>query len=177
MRAVPLLAFAALLLPLASCGLFEDPPLPCPLVSIMDQAKQVTFYRPGPGRDLTDITYHVGIRDLAYECDYDFDDMGNRVAVNFNVLFVAERGPAAEQGRVEIPYFVAMTDPGQNILTKKRFTAALEFEGNAVRAQKVEELAQLIPFPLHADGSEYKSFIGIQLTPGQLDDIRRAGGE
>ncbi len=142
----------------------------------MDQAKQVTLYRPGPGRDLTDVAYQVDIRDLAYECDYDFDNFDSRVTVNFNILFVAERGPAADQGQIEIPYFVAVTDPGRNILTKKRFSVTLEFEGNAVRAQKVEELAQRIPFPSDADGSDYKSFIGIQLTPGQLDDIRRAGG-
>ncbi len=142
----------------------------------MDQAKQVTLYRPGPGRDLTDVTYQVEIRDLAYECDYDFDDIGNRVTVGFNILFVAKRGPAAEQDQIEIPYFVAVADPDKNVLTKKQFFVTLEFEGNAVRAQKVEELVQIIPYPRDDDGSDYKSFIGVQLTSGQLEDIRRASG-
>ena len=97
------LALVALALPLASCGLFVDLPPPCPQVSIMDQAKQVTLYRPGLGRDLTDVAYQVDIRDLAYECDYDFNEIGNRVTVGLNILFVAERGPAAEQGRINIP--------------------------------------------------------------------------
>ncbi len=35
----------------------------------MDQAKKVTFYLPGPGRDLTDVTFEVEMRDLAYECN------------------------------------------------------------------------------------------------------------
>ncbi|MBI07765.1 MAG: hypothetical protein CMM54_12365 [Rhodospirillaceae bacterium] len=166
-----------LALPLVSCGLFADPPPPCPLVSIMDRAKQVTLYRPGPGRDLTDVTYQVEIRDLAYGCDYEFDDIGNRVTVDFNILFVANRGPAAEQDRIEIPYFVAVADPSKNILNKKQFFVTLEFEGNVVRTQNIEELLQIIPYPRDDDGSDYKSFVGIQLTPAQLEDIRRANGD
>ena len=164
-------------LPLVSCGLFADLPPPCPLVSIMDRAKQVTLYRPGPGRDLTDVTYQVEIRDLAYGCDYEFDDIGNRVTVDFNILFVANRGPAAEHDRIEIPYFVAVADPSKNILNKKQFFVTLEFEGNVVRTQNIEELLQIIPYPRDDDGSEYKSFVGIQLTPAQLEDIRRANGD
>jgi|TARA_B100000315_G_scaffold247724_1_gene276832 hypothetical protein len=172
----PLLALGAVCLLLSACGLFGDAPPPCPQVSIMDQAKRVTFYRPGPGRDLTDVTYEVEIRDIAFECDYDFDDIGDNVELRLNILFVAQRGPAAEGGRVEMPYFSAVTDPSRRILAKKLFTVVLEFEGNAVRSQVVEELAQTIPFPPGADGSAYKSFIGLQLTPGQLEDLKRERG-
>jgi len=143
----------------------------------MDQAKRVTLYRPGAGRDLTDVTFEVAIRDIAFECDYDFDgDTGDSVEVRFNILFVAERGPAAEDSRIEVPYFAAVTNANRRILGKKKFTVALEFEGNAVRSQVVEELAHTIPFPPGADGSSYKSFIGLQLTPGQLKDLRRERG-
>ena len=69
-----------------------------------------------------------------------------------------------------------MADPDKNVLTKKQFFVTLEFEGNAVRAQKVEELVQIIPYPRDDDGSDYTSFIGVQLTSGQLEDIRRASG-
>ena len=171
-----LLALTALSLLLSSCGLFSDPPPPCPQVSIMDQAKQVTFYRPGPGRDLTDVAFEVQIGDIAFECSYDFDDEGDSVAIDLNILFVAQRGPAAEQGRIEVPYFSAVTNAGRHILAKKLFTVVLEFEGNAVRTQVVEELAQTIPFPAGADASAYKSFVGLQLTPGQLEDLRRERG-
>ncbi len=143
----------------------------------MDQAKKVTFYRPGPGRDLTDVAYEVEIGDIAFECSYDFDAAGDSVAIALNILFIAQRGPAAEQDRVEVPYFAAVTSASRQILAKKLFTVVLEFEGNAVRAQVVEELAQSIPFPAGADGSAYKSFIGLQLTPGQLEDLRRERGE
>jgi len=142
----------------------------------MDQAKKVTFYRPGPGRDLTDVAFDVQIGDIAFDCSYDFDDAGNSVTVGLNVLFVAQRGPAAEQNRIEVPYFVAVTNPNRHILAKKLFTLEMVFEGNAVRAQAVEELAQTIPFPVGANGSAYKSFIGLQLTPAQLNDLRRERG-
>lgn len=142
----------------------------------MDQAKKVTLYRPGPGRDLTDVAFDVQIGDIAYECSYDFDNAGNSVTVGVNVLFVAQRGPAAEQNRIEVPYFVAVTNPNRHILTKKLFTLEIVFEGNAVRAQTVEKLAQTIPFPVGGNGAAYKTFIGLQLTPKQLEDLRRERG-
>ena len=142
----------------------------------MGQAKKATFYRPGPGRDLTDVAYQVEMRDIAYECRYDFDDEGDSVAIELNILIIAERGPAAEQDRVEVPYFAAVTNAARHILAKELFTVVLEFPGNAVRAQMVEELAQTIPFPPGADVSAYRSFVGLQLTPGQLEDLRREGG-
>ncbi|MDA0229019.1 MAG: hypothetical protein O3B21_02410 [Proteobacteria bacterium] len=143
----------------------------------MDQAKKATFYRPGPGRDLTDVAFDVHIGDIAYECSYDFDDDGNSVAVSVNVLFVAQRGPAAEQNQIEVPYFVAVTNPYRHILAKKLFTLEMEFEGNTVRAQAVEELSQTIPFPVGANGSAYRTFIGLQLTPTQLQDLKSERGE
>lgn len=169
-----LLAVSALSLFLASCGLFGDPPPPCPQVAIMDQAKKVTLYRPGPGRDLTDVTFEIEMRDLAYECNYDFDDAGDSVRVNFNILFLARRGPAAENGRVEVPYFSAVTNASRHILAKRLFTVVLEFEDNDVRSQVVEELTQRIPFPSGADASAYHGFVGLQLTPDQLEESKRS---
>jgi hypothetical protein len=169
----PLAAMTALSLLLASCGWFDDPPPPCPRVAIMDQAKKVTFYRPGPGRDLTDVTYEVEIRDLAYECSYDYDDEGDSVAVDFNILFLARRGPAAESNQVAVRYFSAVANAARHILAKQLFTVVLEFPGNAVRTQSVEELAQIIPFPPGADASLYHSFVGLQLTPAQLKHMKR----
>ena len=142
----------------------------------MDQAKKVTFYDQGPGRDLTDVALDVQIGDIAYECSYDFDDAGNSVTVGVNVLFLAQRGPAAEQNQMEVPYFVAVTKPNRHILAKKLFTLEMVFEDNAVRAQTVEELAQTIPFPVGVNGAAYKIFIGLQLTTKQLEDLRRERG-
>jgi len=173
---VPLSALVALSLILSACGLFSDPPPFCPQVSIMSQAKKATFYHPGPGRDLTDVVFDVQIGDIAYECSYDFDDVGNSVTVGVNVLFLAERGPAAEQNWMEVPYFVAVTNPNRNILAKKLFTLDMAFEGNGVRAQAVEELVQTIPFPVGVNGAAYKIFIGLQLTAKQLEDLRRERG-
>ena len=107
---------------------------------------------------------------------FDFDNAGNSVTVGVNVLFVAQRGPAAEQNRIEVPYFVAVTNSNRHILAKKLFTLEMVFEGNAVRAQTVEELAQTIPFPVGVNGAAYKTFIGLQLTTKQLEDLRRERG-
>ena len=171
---MPVLALAVVSLALASCNLFGSTPPSCPQVAILDQAKKVTFYRPGPGRDLTDVTFEVAIRDLAYECSYDFSDDGNSVTVNYNVLFVARRGPAAAADQVEVAYFSAVTNMARKILAKEQFTATLQYSGNEVIAQSVQKLTQTIPFSHGANIWDYHSFIGLQLTTAQWEESKRA---
>jgi hypothetical protein len=77
---------------------------------------------------------------------------------------------------MEALYFVVVTNPNRNILAKKLFTLDMVFEGNDVRAQTVEKLAQTIPFPVGVNGAAYKIFIGLQLTTKQLEDLRRERG-
>lgn len=164
-------------LALGACGLFEDKPPPCPRIGILGQANKLTLYRDGPGRDLTDVTYEVEVRDVAWGCEYDFDDEeGDSVLMEYNVLISATKGPAAESDDVSVPYFVAIADPKKHIKAKKIFTAKLHFDANAVRTQSVEELTQTIPIAPEYIGTDYDTFIGLQLTREQLEDQRRERG-
>lgn len=175
-RAVAGLALSGLLT-LGACGLFEDPPPPCPRIAILGQANKLTLYRDGPGRDLTDVTFEVEVRDVAWACEYDFDDEeGDSVLMEYNVLISATKGPAADSNEVEVPYFVVIADPTQRITAKEIFNVKLEFEKNTVRAQAVEELRQTIPIAREFIGTDYDTFIGLQFTREQLQDQRRERG-
>src|SRR5688500_5409169 len=65
-------------------------PLACPRVAIVGDASEVTQFRPGAGKDLTDIRSRAALLDFTGGCEYD----RTGVTVNLNLILAAERGPA-----------------------------------------------------------------------------------
>ena len=172
-RAAFALLGAALLAAAAGCSLSDDPP-PCPQVSVLQQARVLTLYGDGPGRDLSDIAFEIELRRASGDCDYDVDEEeGGGVAVEFALPIHATRGPAARTERVSVPYFVALTDASRQVVAKEVFTAELVFDGAGKRARIVEEIEQWIPLGPGEPGAAYETLVGIQYTPEQLEDSRR----
>lgn len=155
---------------LAGCTLFDSPPQPpCPRVVTLGEAKKVTLYRSGPGRDLTDVRFQGDIANLVPSCDYDDDGF---VDVDVDVEMVFSRGPAAQGDVGSYVYFVAITDPADNIIAKREFPIDVEFPSAALRVGVIEEVTQRIFFAPGSDASGHRIFIGFQLTREQLDDLR-----
>jgi len=172
-RGVAVLVLIAAAVALQGCGLIGSPPPPCPRVAIMDQAKTATFFRDGPGRDLTDVTFEALIVDLVGACDYDIDGDDSSVSLEYSILFTATRGPAATSNQITVPFFVALADPEGGLVAKQVFEAQLVFPEYAVRVQSTEEIHQEIPFNQAHHGADYETFVGFQLSRGQLEDLRR----
>ena len=163
-----------MLVVLADCSTFDDPP-PCPRVSILKQTSLLTLYGEGPGRDDVDVAFELELRDVASDCDLDVDDeAGGGVAVTFALPINATRGPAAETDRLNVPFFVALADPGRQIVAKEIFTAEIAFDADGASAQTVEEIEQWIPLGPGEIGAGYETLVGFQLTPEQLEDTRRS---
>ena len=168
------LIVAAMLVVLAGCSTFDDPP-PCPRVSILKQTSLLTLYGEGPGRDDVDVAFELALRDVASDCDLNVDDeAGGGVAVTFALPIYATRGPAAETDRLSVPFFVALADPGRQIVAKEIFTAEIAFDADGASAQTVEEIEQWIPLGPGEIGAGYETLVGFQLTPAQLEDTRRS---
>ena len=168
------LIVAAMLVVLAGCSTFDDPP-PCPRVSILKQTSLLTLYGEGPGRDDVDVAFQLELRDVASDCDLNVDDeAGGGVQVTFALPIYATRGPAAETDRLTVPYFVALADPGRQIVAKEIFTAEIAFDADGASAQTVEEIEQWIPLGPGEIGAGYETLIGFQLSPAQLEDTRRS---
>ena len=168
------LLVAALLVSVAGCNAFDDPP-PCPRVSILKQTSLLTLYGEGPGRDDVDVAFKLALRDVASDCDLDVDDeAGGGVAVTFALPIYATRGPAAETDRLSVPFFVALADPSRQIVAKEVFTAEIAFDADGASAQTVEEIEQWIPLEPGEIGAGYEALVGFQLTPEQLEDTRRS---
>ncbi len=136
----------------------------------MDEAKVAAYYRDGAGRDLTDVTFEVGIPSLSGICEYDFDEGRVRVGSVLTIGIEAKRGPAGQGETVEVPYFVAVVDPEQRILAKQIFRPRLTFVESGIRARTVEEIEQIFAVGPDYVGEDYEILVGLQLDHGQLEE-------
>ena len=172
MRAGGALLATGLLIALAGCNPFADEPPPCPRVSILKEARLLTLYGDGPGREASDVAFDLELRNVSSDCDYDLGDRGGSVEVTFALPIRAARGPAAESDRVSVPFFVALTDPSRQVVAKEVFTAEIAFEADSASARTVEEIEQWIPLGPGEFGVAYETLVGFQLTQDQLEESR-----
>ncbi|MDP6342908.1 MAG: hypothetical protein QF578_16505 [Alphaproteobacteria bacterium] len=161
-----LLAISAL----PGCGLFpSEEARPCPRVSLLNDAGRLIAYREGPGRDLTDVRYEARVEDVNWACGY----TKNRLRVAAKIDIVATRGPASRQGKISVPFFVAITGGDQQILAKQAFKSELVFPKGRRRAGVREEIEQIIFLREGETGAHYEIIVGLQLSEEQLRLNRR----
>ncbi len=162
---------AAALIVLAGCGMFggKKAPLACPRAGILKNAEIVTKFRPGPGRDLTDVVYHAEFFHLKSVCKY----TRKGVTVDVTLAMTAERGPAIRASKVSLEYFVAITGPGGDVLAKEEFATRVTFPNNVTRARATDELQQIIPLRRGATGANHRIIVGFQLQPHELEYNRQ----
>lgn len=197
-RAWPGLAAAALLLAgcndirtLREAGLdpFASDDRVCPSVRVLKDAARYARFRPGDGRDLTDLEVEAEIANLSYSCDYQdegafvyealFDEYegitpgtATGVVVEMQLRLAARRGPAGGTQPVErLPYFVAVLGPDMSVIDKQIFTAGVRLPGGpgATASTGPEEVELQLPIFGELRGWEYSVVVGFQLTPEQLD--------
>jgi hypothetical protein len=168
-------AAAAFALLLQGCGIFTVPveTPACPRVAVLADAARIVKFRPGAGQDLTDVLYEAQFRDIDGTCAYDMKK--SHVDLEFTVGIEVARGPAETERRVNVDFFVAVVDPNQNILGKEKFTSNVRFEGNFTRAVITEDIIPRVPLRDVKLGPGYTVLIGFQLSPAELDYIRRRG--
>lgn len=168
--------FGAMLL-VSACGLFgqEEKAPPCPQVSVLADASVLTKFQNGPGRDLVDVDYQGKIADIQPSCVYELNDADEgTVEVSVEVRVVAERGIANKTRRADFTYFVTVTDPNRNILSKESFNVSAEFPGNRTRVGVIDTpVALKIPIRKGKGASSYDVFVGFQLSREQLEFNRR----
>lgn len=172
MRGVAALAAAALL---GGCGFlgFGDKPNPrsiCPQALILADAGEMTVFRDGPGRDLTDVVAQARIADLIIDCK----PQRRSVTVDLQVAIAAERGPANQSGKQDVEYFVAVVGPQGEVLARQSFRMNFEWPENRMRVGRVDELEPQIPLSAPERAPEYQIWVGLQLTEDQLEWNRRS---
>lgn len=153
----------------AACSSPSSPPAACPKVAVLSELSELIRFRPGPGRDLTDVELQAKFAGFAFGCRYEKD----AVAIEIDIQIEATRGPALAANRTAFEYFVAVTNPAGEITAKEAFSADLEFKGNTTKLVVADELAPRIPLIDRTSGVNWGILLGIQLTDEQRDWSRR----
>lgn len=160
---------AALCMATAACGLFEkDQVYACPQVFILQDAQKLTRFKPGPGRDITDIQFEAEIIDFRGGCDVDEDDDVWEVDVELLVLISVERGPANKGRDIEFEYFVVLPGFEGKPGGKRIFPVKGEFEEGRTRLLYQDSVELNIPLNNPNDAGKTEIVFGFQLTPDEL---------
>ncbi len=146
----------------------------CPKSVRVQDAAALTRFRPGPGRDPTDMLVQAEIGQVQLVCASRRD----RVDVDLVVQIAVAEGPAlakvAPDRTVKVDYFVAIVGPGNAIVAREVFSADFRFAGNRTRLVSKEELSQRIPLAQPGAGSAYQIAVGLVLSREEVDFNRRA---
>lgn len=161
---------------LTGCGAVDtivnkkEPP-PCPPVYILGDAGQVTKYRDGKGRDLTDVEAEVEV--LGYNGACVYDEKGAEVEIQ--VRLGAKRGPADTDRKVSVEYFIAIPLYFPNPEAKAVFPVTIQFpEGANTVKYDDEPVVMRVPVKDGDTIQKYEIYIGIQTTPEELNRNRQA---
>jgi hypothetical protein len=166
---------AAAALAAAGCSMFDRrPPPPCPPVNVVREASAVTDYRNGPGRDVTDVVYSTRIADFRGSCDWNKDR--TEVDLELRVLFETERGPANPGRKVNFDYFVAIPAFYPAPQGKRILPVEVLFPENVTRVRSGDTIYLKVPIARSKTGRDYPIYLGLQLTPQQIEDNRRRSG-
>lgn len=146
--------------------------LTCPRVGMVDDARIATNF---VGENFTEDDFYsrATISDFRGGCEYTQE----QVAVEFDVTFTGELGPAATRdkppGEQKFDYFVAILSPDDTVLVKDVRAVELEFGRNETVAAAKDRVSLRIPLDDMMYGPTYKVTMGFQLTAAQLEFNRR----
>lgn len=168
------LAALALLAVLAACGSGEQDGrvLGCPNVALVQDVDRLTRFRPGQGRDLTDVLFEARLSGFDAPCVY----RRGGAAVDLTINFAVTLGPASRDRVAAYPYFVAIANPEGEIIAKEVFEARVEVPAGNRRVTAGEKVEPLIPNLGDRSAAAWTIYIGLQLTPEELAYNRSARG-
>lgn len=167
---------AALLLALAAlsgCKAFDkEEPAYCPRVSVLADTANLVQFRPGSGRDVSDEQLRAEFASYHGTCRY--DKPNKTMTISMNVGIDAERRPGAQGRAADLAYFVAIPAFYPKPEAKVVMPVALQFPDNSNYVHYVDEEVRIsIPIEDLKQLKKYEVFVGLQLTPEQLDYNRQ----
>ncbi|MCR9222319.1 MAG: hypothetical protein NXI21_19015 [Alphaproteobacteria bacterium] len=158
------LALTAGALLLAACSGGSDLAVRCPDIRIPQDTERLTRFRPGEGRDITDVRLEAEVAFLSGECEVEDD----AIEMRFPVAVAGQRGPANEDGVSDVTLFVAVARPDRTILSRRELPLRLTFPGNKVRVIAREPLSIEIPKQETEGARDFLVFLGFALSREEL---------
>ncbi len=103
--------------------------------------------------------------------------VGNNLKLDINVGFDGGLGPkgrirAGDKPSFAYPYFIAITNERNQILSKEIFAVSFNYDSASTLQAQSETLSQLVPLS-GEDPRTYRILIGFQLSPEELAYNRR----
>lgn len=148
-----------------------DKPEPCPRVTVLKNAAQLTKFKEGPGRDLIDVLYEARVSNVLSLCKYDvdYDTRVGSILTQVAAVVAAQRGPADKNRYADLSYFIAVVDEQKKVLQKQVFPLRLAFPGNLTQNKVRDEPVDLtILTDGKTDGSNYEIYVGFQLSREEI---------
>ncbi|ABC23847.1 conserved hypothetical protein [Rhodospirillum rubrum ATCC 11170] len=150
----------------SGCSAFQKPEKRgCPEVRIDAATADLTRFRAGPGRDVTDITLTGEVAGFEGTCSYD----KTGVTVEMFLSFALELGPAASGRAADFEYFVALPSFFPSPAAKKTYTASVVFPDNVNRVRfRDEKVVIRLPLKEDENAAGEQVYAGFQLTRDEL---------
>ncbi len=158
------LGAAVLCLTLAACA-GGPVVITCPEVRVLSELGNLTRFKPGDGRDITDVVMEAQFEEVRGECSVDDDE----VEMAILVILSARRGPASQVSSDRFAMIAAVTDKDRNILSRRVIPGEVDFSGNRARVRYLERLKIDIPKTEEQNGDDFIVFVGFELTRNEVE--------
>lgn len=145
----------------------------CPQIAVVEDLKSLTQFEvpsaPTPGEKISSIA----MTGLDTKCTV----TDKTVAVDISVRFDGYLGPQAAEWQSQsrsfaYPYFIAVTTPAGEILSKEVFAATIRYDAGETAITQQEKTRQIIPLREDTKPGQYEILIGFQLTEDELNYSR-----
>lgn len=170
MPGIRLLFTALPALILAGCGGGGNDPAPtalCPRVAIIGGLE--SFERPAAAPDAA-VAYRAALENIDGACRVEGDDL----VVDITLDVVVQPGPALQERTLQLPYFVAVSAPGGDVLERRDFVAEVFLEPGAWRGGVTETFSQRFA-GREAGAAGYQVLFGFALPADEALRQRRGG--
>jgi len=131
----------------------------CPQVAILQAGEEIYDYG-GEKPDPSQLVAKARMRSIEGDCGYVKDG----IDIAFTLHMRAQRGSRLGAGHVSFPYFIAIVDPAENVVSRQTVTAQFDFSGMDKVAEDNEPLHVFIPISEQAipAGPAYRVLVGFQ---------------
>jgi hypothetical protein len=135
----------------------------CPQVAIIKEADEVFDYGGAEKPDADQLVSKARLKAISGDCAYrKGDEKESGIDIAFTLNAAAARGPRLGGNEVSFPYFIAVVDPAENILSRQVVTAQFKFSGENKVTETYDPLHVFIPMPEKdlTSGPDYRVLIG-----------------
>ncbi len=144
----------------------------CPTAAILRPLAQTAVFAPGAAHQPTGVAFYGILDDVSAQCDR----AGDAVHEALDVVVIGERGPSARGGTgVDLQYFIAVTGPGDTILSKRSLPIHIAIPADKRRAGVTDHIEETIPLKGLPPG-QINIVLGFQQSPDVVDFYRHYRG-